>query len=120
MGHWEPEKVIGSLALLGVIELIISFQSIKSAENTIFWVSRIINSLSVLILFYFVHDANNNRYQDGAGPLLLVLPCSRIVFIICGLINLIGLFSQNWDFINILDLIFLILYFIFFKKINYF
>ena len=115
MGHWET--VIGSLALLGVIELIISFQSIKSAENTIFWVSRIINSLSVLILFYFVHDANNNRYQDGAGPLLLVLPCLIIVFIICGLINLIGLFTQNWDFINILDLIFLIFYFIFFKKL---
>ena len=114
MGHWET--LIGSLALLGMIELIISFQSIKSAENTIFWVSRIINSLSVLILFYFVHDANNNRYQDGAGPLMLVFPCSRIVFIICGLINLIGLFTQNWDFINILDLIFLILYFIFFKK----
>ena len=115
MGHWET--LIGSLALLGMIELIISFQSIKSAEKTIFWVSRIINSLSVLILFYFVHDANNNHYQDGAGPLLLVLPCLIIVFIICGLINLIGLFSQNWDFINILDLIFLlILCFIFFKK----
>ena len=115
MGHWET--LIGSLALLGMIELIISFQSIKSAEKTIFWVSRIINSLSVLFLSCFMHDASYNRYQDGAGPLLLVLPCLIIVFIICGLINLIGLFSQNWDFINILDLIFLlILCFIFFKK----
>ena len=117
MGYSETGFYVGNLTLLGMIQLIIAFQSIKSTENTIFWVSRIINSLSVLFLSCFMHDASYNRYQDGAAPLLLVLPCSVIVFIICGLINLIGLFSQNWNYINILDLIFLILYFIIFKKI---
>ena len=107
------------LVVLGCFEFIISLITSNITE--------IVNSLSVIVLSFFLCDAQNNHYQDGAGPLLLVLPCFIIIFIICELINIgndinkIYLFSQNEhmneNIIYIIHLIISVLYFIIFKKL---
>ena len=61
MGHRE-NKYIGQLVVIGMFEFIISLITITSTENKVFWVFRIINSLSILVLSLFLNDANNNFY----------------------------------------------------------
>ena len=94
------------LLVIGIIEFIMSLITIKSTESTGFWFFRIIDSLSITVLFWSFYDATNHRYQDGAAPLLIILPCSVIVIIICELISLInyicfGLSSQFEKYIYI-------------------
>ena len=126
----REDQLASSFVVLACIELITSLMTIYSKENKIIWYFRIINSLSMIILSYFIFDANNHHYQDGAGsPLLFVLPCSIIIFIICEIGNLgidiskiyLSLFSQNEhnpeNIIYFLHLIILILCFYNFKKI---
>ena len=105
------------LVVLGCFEFIISLITSNITE--------IVNSLSVIVLSFFLCDAQNHHYQDGAGPLLLVLPCFIIIFIICGLINIGNdinkIFSQNEhmneNIIYIIHLIISVLYFIIFIKL---
>ena len=125
----RENQLIGLLVVLACLEFIISLITYNSTENKLFLYFRIINSLSMIILSYFIFDANNHHYQDGAGsPLLFVLPCSIIIFIICEIGNLgidiskiyLSLFSQNEhiheNIIYFLHLIILVLFFICFKK----
>ena len=118
MGDRGRENLLTQLLIvLGCFEFIISLITSN--------ITQIVNSLSVIVLSFFLCDADNHHYQDGAGPLLLVLPCFIIIFIICELINIgndinkIYLFSQNEhmneNIIYIIHLIISVLYFIIFK-----
>ena len=117
MGDRDRELLLTQLlVVLGCFEFIISLIT----SNT----TQIVNSLSVIVLSFFLCDARNHHYQDGAGPLLLVLPCFIIIFIICELINIgndINKISQNEhmneNIIYIFHLIISVLYFIIFKKL---
>ena len=121
MGDRERENLLTQLlVVLGCFEFIISLITSNITE--------IVNSLSVIVLSFFLCDAQNHHYQDGAGPLLFFLPCFIIIFIICGLINIgndinkiyLSLFSQsqymNENIIYIIHLIISVLYFIIFIK----
>ena len=84
----RENQLIGLLVVLACLEFIISLITYNSTLNTLFWYFRIINSLSIIVLSFFLCDARNHHYQDGAAPLLVFLPCSIIIFIICELCNL--------------------------------
>ena len=124
----REDQLASSFVVLACIELITSLMTIYSKENKIIWYFRIINSLSIIVLSFFLCDARNHHYQDGAAPALVILPCSIIIFIICELCNLgidiskiyLSLFSQNEhiheNIIYFLHLIILVLFFISFKK----
>ena len=120
MGDRGRENLLTQLlVVLGCFEFIISLITSNRIE--------LVNSLSIIVLSFFLCD--NHHYQDGAGPLLLVLPCFTIIFIICELINIgndinkiyLSLFSQNEhmneNIIYIIHLIISVLYFIIFKKL---
>ena len=122
MGDRGRENLLTQLLIvLGCFEFIISLITSN--------ITQIVNSLSVIVLSFFLCDADNHHYQDGAGPLLLVLPCFIIIFIICELINIgndinkiyLSLSSQNEhmneNIIYIIHLIISVLYFIIFKKL---
>ena len=125
----RENQLIGLLVVLACLEFIISLITYNSTLNTLFWYFRIINSLSIIVLSFFLCDAHNHHYQDGAAPLLVVLPCSIIIFIICELCNLgidiskiyLSLFSQNEhnpeNIIYFLHLIILIYQFYNLKKL---
>ena len=109
--------------ILSFFEFIISIVTFTSTENKAFWVFRIINSLLFLVLSFCLCNASTHRYQDGAAPILVILPCSAIIFVISELGNLIictkeGLFPQNERDIYILHFIILILYFLILKSFN--
>ena len=124
----RENQLIGLLVVLACLEFIISLITYNSTLNTLFWYFRIINSLSIIVLSFFLCDAQNHHYQDGAAPVLVILPCSIIIFIICEIGNLgidiskiyLSLFSQNEhiheNIIYFLHLIILVLFFISFKK----
>ena len=128
MNDDRENQLIGLLVVLACLEFIISLITFKSTEKTLFWYFRIINSLSIIVLSFFLCDAQNHHYQDGAAPAMLILPCSIIIFIICEIGNLgidiskiyLSLFSQNEhiheNIIYFLHLIILVLFFISFKK----
>ena len=111
------------IVILSSFEFIISIVTFTSTENKAFWVFRIINSLLFLVLSFCLCDATTHRYQDGAAPILAILPCSVIIFVISELGNLIiltkeGLFPQTERYIYILHFIILILYFLILKSFN--
>ena len=113
MGKDEEKCIVLLLAVIGMFEFIISLITIKSTDNTVFWVFRIIESLSITVLSCGLNDAINNHYKDGAAPVLIILPCVAIVFIICELSSLMyyiyfGLSSQSEHYIYIFHLIILI------------
>ena len=124
----RENQLIGLLVVLACLEFIISLITYNSTENKLFLYFRIINSLSIIVLSFFLCDAQNHHYQDGAAPALVILPCSIIIFIICEIGNLgidiskiyLSLFSQNEhiheNIIYFLHLIILVLFFISFKK----
>ena len=125
MGHRE-NIFIELILLMGMFEFIISLYTINSSDNKVFWIFRIINSLLILVLSLFLCDASNHHYQDGAAPILVILPCAIVIFIVCELSNLIiylykinlGLFSQSEHYIYISHLIILILYYLIIKKMK--
>ena len=124
----RENQLIGLLVVLACLEFIISLITYNSTENKLFLYFRIINSLSIIVLSFFLCDPQNHHYQDGAAPALVILPCSIIIFIICEIGNLgidiskiyLSLFSQNEhiheNIIYFLHLIILVLFFISFKK----
>ena len=124
----RENQLIGLLVVLACLEFIISLITYNSTENKLFLYFRIINSLSIIVLSFFLCDARNHHYQDGVAPALVILPCSIIIFIICEIGNLgidiskiyLSLFSQNEhiheNIIYFLHLIILVLFFICFKK----
>lgn len=109
------------IIILSLYEFIISIMIFTSTENKVFWAFRIINSLLFLVLSFCLCDASTHRYQDGAAPILVILPCSAIIFVISELANLIictkeGLFPQTELYIYISHFIILILYFLISKS----
>ena len=119
MGNRE-NKFIGLSAATAMFEFIISLITINSTENKVFWVFRIISSLLILVLSFFLFDESNNPCRGRAEPLLAVLPFIIIIFIVSELSNLIiylnGSFSQSENYLYISHLIILILYYLIFKK----
>ena len=119
----ERENIFVIL-LIGMFEFIISLNTINSSENKVFWVFRIINSLLILVVSFYLLCDSNHHYQDGAAPILVFLPFIVVIFIVCELSDLIiylykinlGLFSQSEHYIYISHLIILILFYIIIKK----
>ena len=115
---WKDEcsLLICLFILSSLFEFVISLMSFISTENKVFWFYRIINSLLILSFFVFIFVTSGQRYQDGAHPILAILPCTVIIFFISELLSLIIYIAddlpQTERYIYTLHLIILVLYFL--------